>query len=341
MATINTKKLKFTVYGRGYDDERGNSGDGVKDPTILNFLSAFAEFDITGRYCWVSQRDGYIKKYNTATWLEEEIPEELSFCYYINQPKNSDDNIAFTIPFTGTEGYLIDLTTGEILDTITVSSNFSRVSQDCVKVDDSTWRFCTLGQDRAANEVYTLDLENLSMSITDVHGTGICGWIDSDTMYSRYVPEWFSDYKSVSGINASGTTEWWARANRAGSSGYSNIDGQMRGIPTNGKIYVPSYVNGVWALGEYNGSVAPDFNTPSPARVFGEFPSRPTILPQDFFIAFTTDKSFAVFDTDVGLYYTDFQELNKLDNTAGYKPLATTHDMVIGTTSQYTKIFEF
>lgn len=322
-ASIGVGKLKFTVFGTGYDDERGDSGTGLRDGGTLSFQSTYAVIDETGAYCWiVKYGTTELVKYDMLTWEEVDKGDLPDTCAYLNHPKNVPNN--YGIVYKAEDGiYIFDLTTNEIISQGTIAFVPSG-NEDCILVDDEI-RFATLAQGRARNWIRTLSIDDLSSTEVDLTDTAFVGFTDDSHVYCFYPKEWFYQSHKLYLIDRAGNTVWTIT-----QSTFDNI--YMAGLTRDGKIYLPCLIDGVWVMGEFPQTPAPDVNTPAPVRTFGEFETGPSmIIQQSLCVTYSSDRRMAAFSTDGGgLYITDFEDVYLIDeNGTDCVPLAINDDTFI------------
>lgn len=322
--SLTIENEKFTIFGSGYEQTRNDSGEGQKEILVLNYQVDYACFDATGQYCWVSISTGNrgIRKLETTNWTEVNQGSVPTFYGGLYHPTNVPNNYGLIV--RSNTLYLFDLTTNEILKTGTVSDVASLAgTYDCVYLEDeNAIRVCSTSG--SSGTIYTFYLDDLTTSRVAFVGRP-CGFIDDDSIYSQQGPQWLTDYAKVYSHNANGSTDWTITATGAGGQGFPNVAvvGLARG---NGYFYLPSYINGKWVMGEYLG--VPDLETPSPERVFGEFPSKPSlIVGTRYFVPYTNGRGLACFNSDLGLYVTDFNTLRRV--APSYAPYATTNRMAL------------
>lgn len=325
-AIIEVGKLKFSVFGKGYNDDRGNSGSGIKEGEVLNYVSRYAEIDATGRYLWLSGDFG-IKKIDTFTWTEVSTGDVPNWMHYLNHPKNISNNYGFVCDSSSSQetvGYIFDLTTNEIISSGEMTYRpASGALEDCILVDD-TLVFATLVQGRASNYIKTLAIDDFAMTQSSGVGRSFVGFTDDTHIFCYYPKEWFYQDNNISLVTTSGSWVWDIQRN------YFNYIAQQ-GFTRNGKIYLPSNVNGTWVLGEYPQTPAPDVDTPSPSKLCGRFDGFPNaVFEGGLNIKYSTTRDIGLICTsDVGIYVTDFDDVYKISNANAYKALAVNDEMAI------------
>ena len=324
-ATIDVGKLKFTIFGKGYDDDRGNSGTGVKEGAVLNYAASMAEIDATGRYIWLVGDfvTNEMQKVDTYTWTAVSTGDVPHY-KYINHPKNVANNYGLVIDQYGGSnmGCLFDLTTNEIFNSGEINPNYQVGDEDCILVDDKI-KLATLAQGRTTNRIRTLDIDTFDMSVTAEFGRALVGFTDNTHVFGYYPKEWFYQDSNISMLTTSGGWVWDIQ-----QSSFDNI--VVNGFTRDGKIYLPSHINGKWVLGEYPQTPAPDVNTPSPTRYFGDFGGYPNALYSGIQIVYNTDRSIALMCTsNIGAFITDFQDIYKISNTNELMALAVNDEMAV------------
>lgn len=338
-ANIPIGKLKFTVFGKGYDDDRGNSGAGTKESAVLNYRALSAEIDATGRYIWVvgDYVPNGMQKIDTYTWTAVstgDIPHYKN----INHPKNVANNIGIVQNNESDSHtiYLFDLTTNEMINSGEMSYYAYVSHEDCILVDDTIY-LATLTQGRAGNIVRTLNIDDLSMTTTGTIGRSFVGFTDNTHIFGYYPKEWFYQDSNISLLTTSGGWVWDVQ-----QSSFPNI--ATGGLTRNGKIYLPSLINNKWVLGEYPQTPSPDVNTPSPSRYFGDFGGYPNTLnyTEGLTIRYNTTRDIALIcTTDVGAFITDFQDLYKISDLGGMRALAVNDEMAVVSHDNVTEVIMF
>ena len=326
-ATIGSKKMKFYLLGHGYDETRNDSGKGTKTRTIsIPNRSYHGAFSQDGAYCWVSD-DGFngLQKYDTETWTTVSIGSVPSNLDFIIHPTNVSNDICFGYK-SGT-AYIFDLSTNDIINTGSISFPISGTTlADCV-LDGNILRFCTLQQSVANNKVISLNIDTLAVSSVDV-AIIMCGFTSKKNIYCHNLAGW--NYKWLGVDNPSGGNVWGVTAVAYGSAGFPNLNSALCGFGANNRIYIPSKIDNVWVMAEFDATEVSDYETPTPIRSFGTFDSEPRISDPNsiYFIPFSNGRRYASFVTDIGLFVTDFRDVEKLTDTR-HQPLAMTEDMIL------------
>lgn len=349
MATIADKKLKFTVFGHGYDDDRGNSGTGSKtDTVVLPYGSRYAAFSNDGQYCWVKIDNGNFTKFRTSDWTAVDKGNLPSSIYCVFHPNNTDNNYGLAMDGSSGNGtlYLFNLTTNEIIKSYSNSTlQITALNYDCV-ISGNTIRLEWLATSGNAHTLlYAIDTDDLSLSYVDIY-RAVNGFIDANNIQVYSGPQWFSDHGYIQSMNYSGSYNWSIESSDVGSGTFPNLI--YRALTGNGKIYIPTYINNKWRMGEYTGLSAPTLEPPTPIRVFGEFQGSSIDLVgyNGLMYAYSNTRKNCAFASSEGLYVTDFNDLTLIDSgTVGsaWYPLAMTDEMIICKDhyTRQTKVFYF
>lgn len=309
--TIDKKKLKFSVFGNGFEDDRADSGEGnVEDYDRFSVTPYSMAIDNTETYYWYFYGGLHKFQLSDHTEVAHTVPDTSAYSGYSSliHPYNVDNNYGVLLMLDSGSTVnvtVFDLTDDSIILQTTYSDNFViSSSETAILVGTDIYITNRPLAARAGFRFIHIDLDAGTASLYRDYGnenTG--GFIDSDTIYTYYVPQWFSDYKSANGRSFAMGYQWSVRASAAGGSGYpyANYD---RAMCANGQIYCPTYKNGAWRMGVYSG-VSPNFNTPKPIRVFGKFKQFPKIRGW----CFNLEATKAAFMTDIGLFVTDFKDI--------------------------------
>lgn len=335
--TIDIFKLKFSVFGHGFEDARADSGDGsVVINEKIPFLSEYGAIDSTGQFVWLASSDG-IRKYDLET-LEEvsqsSVPRNTNSRLY--HPNNVANN--YGLIWQGTDFYLIDLTSDAVIKSGTVNVSFSYA--DCIYVNNE-FRFVELGQGRTQNYIHIIQYSDLSVvtHAFDNWQTGSLGWVSDDKIQAYFVPEWFYIKRQMKGVDIDGVTQWYVEAQTAGAGGFPNINSEG-GFGANGYMWIPCYKYGKWRMGAFPWSGADDFETPKPVKVFGTFPSVPSFIPYSkYAVAHNTGRTKVAFATNLGVYLGDYHELYKVTDVIIF-PVALHDNTVVCTDGTDTYIFK-
>lgn len=333
MTSIPTSKSSFVIYGHGFDSTRADSGNGVIEPSIHDMTAEYCAIDETGKYAWIVGGGGRLYKLNIATWVQQ--AHSIPIVGSLYHPCNVANN--YGVIFRGGNSprvVVFNLTTGEILKDFAPSGTFSQPLQhcDCILVDDVIY-FVQLNhtQNNITLRKVFLNEEDATSSVI-ANGVECCGFASDSLIYGYWAKQWFSQVSSAYAWTLDGNTEW--SVTEPSTSQSFNV--RLFTLCGNGYLYAISFKEGKWVMGEYGISTAPDFVTPLPLRTFGEFPSVVDIQNK---VVYNQGKTKAVFQTNNGTYYTDFQKVRKLDESlTDLIPLAMNDKLVISSFNAYRKV---
>lgn len=342
-ATIGSKKMKFAVFGRGFEDTRNDSGSGFVESTDNYSLGAVhAVIDETNEFVWFSTLVGVKKRKLSDMSAVTQTVYTGNDQTFVGKPYNVASNIGVLIAGAN-KFFLFDMTDDTIIQSGTQNnlSGFLNRSADCQLIGDNIYLISTAPQ---ADDVYLA-----KFNITD--GTSSCsiitsnvadsGFMNDSSFYCASIPVWFSDHKTIYAKNLNGSTKWSLTASEGGSSGFPNI-GQA-GFCGHGKFYLPTYMNSAWRIGEFSANHTPNVITPRPIRTFGKFSSRPDFMwgyNEKMGVAFNSGKTDVVFLTSIGLFRTDFNDVEKLSDSM-LVPLAINDNLVVARNTIMTMIYVF
>jgi len=301
-ATIGKNDIKLSVFGRGFEDERTDSGEGVKDESeVLQFGANYAVFDQTGTYAWI-RSTGYnhgagLYKFNISNWSEVSHTMETDI-YVLLQPNNVPSNLGVAIKYDG-YCYVFDLTD----DTIVCEGQFLDYGwsfKDCILVGNTLW-LCTCQQGRAGNEIFHIDLDAQTGSKIQLTNSAFCGFVSDDIIYRFYPAEWFFQNSVMYGTYKDGTDDWSKTIIR----GQDEFD--LAGFGRNGYLCLPVKLYGAWRFGVYNANTAPTIS--KPIRTFGKFQTVPSF---GWNVVYSPERKKAFLGTGQGLIVTDFTDCEKL-----------------------------
>lgn len=338
-ASIDIFKLKFSVFGHGFDDTRADSGDGhVTIADKINYSAEYACIDDTGQYLWLSSSSG-IKKYDLN---EDALPEVVQTAVpdgtgtILIHPSNVANN--YGIAFQGTTCTIFDLTSDTVIKTGTVSYTLTQMLYDCI-FDGTNFQITSLQQGRSNNYLYTLALSDLAMTYLMLSAKGVNGFVEPTKLSAYRVPRYGDEYIFIYGQRLDGTTDWTYQAPSAGGSAMPNYI--EVGFGADGLMWNPCYKYGKWRMGGFKWSGATDFALPKPYKVFGTFPARPVmLLSQKVHYAHSTGREKVAFSTDQGIYFGDYHEMIKVTDDPSYA-IACDNDTVVALNpnDNYTYIF--
>lgn len=344
-ATISKNKLKFSVFGRGFEDERSDSGEGVDTDSLdIPFRCNSALIDTTSTYIWlVKSTDGGIYKYDLATMTEVSqtaVPSGgHTYSPYLIHPSNTDNNIGIAMVFDNGASksywYFFDMTDDTLIGTCELAGWKTPAMADAIIVGNKV-HVCERAYLRTNPTCYHVNLDDMSITLDQTSGIASCGFVDEDTIYAYYPPEWFYQTKKNYGKDLVWNTVWECTASQGGGSGFPNID--QAGFCGNGFVYLPTKKNGAWRFGVYNGNSYSDYNTPKCIRTFGKFDSVPSISKAP---VYTNEKTRICFATNSKLYVTDTEDV-ELITDGNYVPYCMNDNYIIAD-NQYNKtsIFKY
>lgn len=320
-ALIDVEKLKFSVFGHGFEDERNDSGEGVEEDSDRYAMGASsAVFDSTGQYAWIgcygNGHSAGLLKYDMDDDFNElvhSVPTSSTACVVLHA-SNVANNYGLVIQ--GTDYIVFDLTN----DTVVASGSDANLSShimwngtpyDCY-LDGTKFLISQyLYTQSTGHEVVTIDYSANTVTYTTTTGAKRAGggFINQNYMYLHYSPEWFYQNKYIEAVNMSGSQLWGYQAPQTGDDGFANV--HMGGFGKNGKLYCPTKIYGSWRLGEYNGLSVPNFNAPKPKAIIGKAENKFSIK----MFAFTHEKTRVAFTTpELGIFVTDFKDLEKISD---------------------------
>lgn len=316
-ATIGANDIKLSVFGKGYEDERADSGVGVESSEKSFTRVDWAIFDETGDYCWTAG-NGQVKKWETETWTEvgqSIIPNHsgLMLCRPSNVPNN------YGLAIVGYKDiYLFDPTDDTLIAFNPTSDNLSMSSAvDCILIDDKIWIVSLLyGNTNPA--VMSFDVNDLSYTRTTLGNVGASGFVNNDTIFAFYGKEWFYQTSRGYGFTKSGGTVW------STTEFDNNDDVSPYGMTANGKVILPTRIHGAWRFGVYNGLSAPKVKPPKPIKTFGKFTDTLSMVYQygaQYSAQYNIGRTKACVLTTCGLLYTDFNDVTVL-STSLHRPVA-------------------
>ena len=314
---------KFVIFGNGYDGVRNDSGEGMNEPVIhpLN-TPTHGAFDTSGEYVYLTG-GSTIRKFRINPWEEVSVNLPQGNIFH---PTNVENNIGIICHTPGENKITVfNLDTGEVIKTFASIGAYPFVA-DCIMVDDDVY-LVQKGSGRQTEAFRHIDLANEIDSYTSMYGA-VSGFVDDDTVYIYRAGSWWSDPTYANGYSLSYTSQW-----QGTYSTMADYPVSMGGLCADGYLYLPSKVNDEWVMGVYDGNSVPTFEpVPNPIRTYGKFPERATLAlsgKSAFYSAYTDGRTKGAFATNLGLYYTDFQ--NKLvkvsDNLS--QPLAMSDHYIV------------
>ena len=317
--SANITNMKFSVFGRGYDDTRSDSGDGaVEDYNRYAMGASSAVFDSTGQYLWVgifgNGHTAGLSKFDLEDDFNElahGVPTGTVETLVLHAP-NTNNNYGLAIQ--GNDWWVFDLTDDTVIQSGTNSTLGSRVSYssvpyDCV-IDGTKFYIKRIeNQNVTTPTVIIFDYSDNSVTVNNISANRSGGaFITKDIIYLYYATIWFYQYRYIEGVTPSNVQVWNRLAPEGGLDGFKYMS--LAGFGRKGRLYCPNNVYGSWRIGEYNGLRSPNFDTPKPIKVFGKFESEPTI--KAFF--HSHEQNYAIFRTPLGSYVTDYEDCFKISD---------------------------
>ena len=343
-ATIDVGKMRFSLFGRGYEDTRKDSGEGeiiqIVEPPIKG---TSAIIDETKQYVWTVNGANVqpVFKYDISDiedWQDQSQSIITEVGGHLEHPSNVDNN--YGIHFSYQNGGVITVTVFDMTDdtvyyTFTDSdtgfvANFSGVNYryDCILVDDKI--YCA----NLANNFYlvVIDLTNGTMTYTKYNNLCFYAFINDELMYITNIPVWFSDTLVQYGKKLDGTTVW-SVSGIDPTSHHTYV--KNTAIGANNFLYMPTFRGGHWRIAKYKGKSAPVFEPiPYYSADFGKFEGNVNEGQEVTYIAFDDQREQCAFLYGYSLYYTaDFKDLMQLAKAEVYSdalyPLALREDTII------------
>lgn len=318
--TIDKKKLKFSVFGNGFEDERADSGEG--NDTEGKFLSyspnSFA-IDSTGTYYWFWNFYSGMQKRLLSDGSSVTQPISISTTSALVHPMNVSNDYGILITSGGynlVRFIVFNLSDDSIyLDVTCSGSGFSEYGNTAILVGTDIYITYSALRARIGFYLAHIDLDAGTATINNISGNeNACGFVDSDTIYCSYIPEWFDQHKRAMGKTLGLANQWSLSALVAGGSGFPYVDYTRMMCGGKGYIYCPVYKNSAWRLGEFDGNHTPNFETPKPLRIFGKFKQFPQIRGW----CFNQGSTKASFMTDLGLFATDFKDIELISTAISF-----------------------
>lgn len=344
-ANIGVNKLKFSVFGKGFDDTRNDSGDGYAE-TVDNYALGVhsGAIDNTGEFVWFGVSGGLLKRRvddmsNVSQSVYTSWGDTMVF-----HPLNVANNYGL-VTTTNDEFVIFDLTDDTIIQSGT-QANLSLLnykSCDCILVGSKIYVVNYATEQKWDIILGWFDVSDGSSYCDYFEGQKACGgFMDNSSIMIEYVPTWFSDYKQLFSYGFNGVRKWEIMATEGGGDGFPNV--VYTGFSGNGKLYLPTKIGGKWRMGEYSSSHAPSINgTPHPLRVFGQFDSKPSFLwkwNQRFGCTFSDERHDVAFLTNIGLFWSDMKDVIKL-TTDQEIPLAMNDKVLLTTDYAYGHVRKF
>ena len=337
-ATIDIGKLKFSIFGSGFEDNRANSGPGDKGNVDKYALSASsAVLDNTGDFVWFGNHSNMsmtygLHKYALATFTE--VPHSVTTdntWAIVLHPNNTPNNLGICLQ--SGKWTVFDLTDDTVYQSITDPGfvnyfNYTR-EYDCIY--DGTYIYVLSAYNmRAVERVWKFDISNGTYTVTQVLGNqGCSGFVDSDIIYGYEPPVWFSDPKKYFAVTKTGASIWSITT----YTGTPSV--RMEGFGKDGYLYLPSKMYGSWRFGKYKGDITPDLESPKPISYFGKFNEAPVIVRK----CYSDERTLVTLGTEIGTYITDFEDVFEVDEY--HIPLCMSEDVMIATNETYDYIYVY
>lgn len=320
--TIGKYKMRFSLFGRGYDDERSDSGTGeIPDVDYMNFPCDFAEFDQTGQYCWITSfRDDKLYKFDTSASPWTEVSHTIPANIY--KQGTSYNNTSWLVRIKGTNTGIVenhaddelvffDLTSDTILQTISLNGTAIATDLDlgipqAVRAGNVVYIVAGEITDNATAKVIAVNTVGQTVTSSQILGAPFLGMYDNTNFISYDSPTWFSHYAKVYGVSVlDGSHVFELTASQSGSEGFSKV-GYMSAIPVNGFLWYPTKIYANWKLGRYK--IPPNIEKPVPLELVGNMDSG--ILAKRAIVR--DDGLYATFRIADSVFVTDFKEVNPL-----------------------------
>ena len=307
---------KFVIFGNGYDGVRNDSGDGLNEPEIHPLSTpTHAAFDTSGEYVYLTG-GSTIRKFRINPWEEVSVNLPQGSIYH---PTNVENNIGIICHPPNNNGITIfNLDTEEIITTFPTTAGYSFISDCMMDGDDIYLIQKTNGNATAA--LRHIDLANDTYSYTAIYGAN-SGFVDTDTIYNYRAGTWYSDPTYANGYSLSYTSQWQGTYTTR-----ADYPVRFGGLCADGYLYLPTFLNGEWVMGVYDGNSVPTFEpVPNPIRTYGNFGGDLSLVisgRQYFSTCYNNGRTKAAFATTIGTFVTDFT--NKLTKITDDKdqPLA-------------------
>ena len=295
---------KFVIFGNGYDGVRNDSGDGLNEPEIHPLSTpTHAAFDTSGEYVYFTDGNYNIRKFRINPWEEISVALPKGRIYH---PTNTENNIGIIYQTGEQKITVFNLDTEEVIKTFASAGSYAYVA-DCMMDGDDVYLIQKTNGNASA-QMRHIDLANETDSYASYHGA-FCGFVDNDTFYGYTAGTWWSDPTYAYGKALSGSNQW-----RGTYSTSANYPVRFGGLCADGYLYLPTFLNGEWVMGVYDGNSVPTFEpVPNPIRTYGNFGGDLSLVisgRQYFSTCYNNGRTKAAFATTIGTFVTDFT--NKL-----------------------------
>lgn len=345
-ATISPNKLKFSIFGNGFDDTRKDSGYGnINYSKWIAGSVDTACIDQSETFYWLScpyDAEHLIKgridnqEHETITTIPTNTLTKLF------HPSNIANNYGVAVQNFGENAdvYIFDLTTDQIYKHFTAGIGGLDDTLDCIMVGDKIY-LARVGNPNL--DILCIDTDNETVYYTSnvsvYGGSGVC-FVDNNTFYGVQSAIWFTDYERRFGYGLDGSVQWEVQAPVQGGDGFPRCKGGALG--GNGYIYVPVKIDNNWKYGKFNGNTGGDFYTPDPISTFGDFGDTDPSY-SNMYISYNNGRTWVSFDNnDLGLMATNYDTVLTLAS-GKWGSLATSDHFVIAHSENnvYTDLFRF
>lgn len=344
-ATINSNKLKFSVFGRGFEDNRNDSGSGVKE--IFRDLGKGVQnviVDNTETYFWIAQTTGnlpleYVGKRRVddlSVVSQSSVPSTGATLLF--HPSNVSNNYGVAIIISSMDFYVFDMTDDSLITSGTSSvPSFLNSQSDCILVGQKIY-IVSRSYDRGDNQrVLCIDLDAGTLTQTGTFNDGSCGFVDDDTIYGFFPTPWFSDHRRNFGVGVTGSLQWQIIASGTGQAGFPHT--WQEGLTGNGFLWIPVELYGGWRFGKFKGDGTADFETPKPLETFGKFANAPQIKKYNM-PCYTDGRENVAFMVTDGLFVSDFKDVTFITDTE-WRPKALSEHYLFTSYGFETRIYKY
>lgn len=355
-ATIDVGKMRFSLFGRGYEDTRKDSGEGeiiqIVEPPIKG---TSAIIDETKQYVWAVNGANVqpVFKYDITDledWQDEGQTIITAKGGHLDHPQNVDNNygVHFSYPDTSTWEVTItvfDLTDDTVYYTFTESDNqfvgsFYGNNCDCILVDDKIY----VASYALNFFLVCIDLTLGTLTFTRFDNEYFYGFINDELMLTSNNPVWFSDTLAQYGEKFDGTKVWTVYGVEPHTAYHTYVS--KSAICANNFMYFPTFRGGHWRIAKYKGWTAPTFDPiPHYSADFGKFEGNVNEGSDIRDKAYDDERKGCAFLYGYSLYYTeDYKDLMQLAKAEVYSdalyPMALKGDLII-TRDVFNKIVAF
>ena len=329
-ATIDVGKMRFSLFGRGYEDTRKDSGEGeiiqIVEPPIKG---TSAIIDETKQYVWAVNGANVqpVFKYDITDledWQDEGQTIITAKGGHLEHPSNVDNNYGVHFPYPDTATWemtitVFDLTDDTVYYTFTESDNqfvgsFYGNNCDCILVDDKIY----VASYALNFFLVCIDLTLGTLTFTRFDNEYFYGFINDELMLTSNNPVWFSDTLAQYGEKFDGTKVWTVYGVEPHPAYHTYVT--KTAICSNDFMYFPTYRGGHWRVAKYKGKSAPTFDpTPYYSADFGKFEGELADGLEVSYMAFDDGRNRCAFMYGYNLYVTeDFKDLMQLVESDDY-----------------------